>query len=260
MPEGHTIHRLARDHTTWFAGQALTIKSPQGRFVQNAERINGKTLKHVSACGKHLFYQFTKGPMLHLHLGLYGKFRVHDNPAPDPKGAVRIRIIGTERTLDLNGPNQCELIDRPAYDEILDRLGPDPLRDDADPDRAWDRITDSRAPIGQLLMDQSVIAGIGNIYRTEILWRQKIHPKHPGNELTRRQFNSIWKDAIKLMTDGEKYNKIITVDLEGIKPAKLGITERTNIYKQKHCPTCNCVIHKFELASRSVFACPQCQK
>lgn len=91
MPEGHTIHRMARDHGKWFAGQRLTVASPQGRFESEAQSLNGKVLKTVEAHGKHLYYVFTGGSVLHIHLGLYGKFRLFKNPPPEPRGAVRVQ-------------------------------------------------------------------------------------------------------------------------------------------------------------------------
>ena len=58
MPEGHTIHRIARDHQKWFAGQKLIVTSPQGRFEDEAQRVSGKKLREVTAHGKHLFYHW----------------------------------------------------------------------------------------------------------------------------------------------------------------------------------------------------------
>ena len=99
MPEGHTIHRLARDHQKFFSGQKLIITSPQGRFESEAKKLSGKRLQSVEAHGKHLFYNFagrskSSPTRVHVHLGLYGKFRLHKNPAPEPRGAVRVRMIG----------------------------------------------------------------------------------------------------------------------------------------------------------------------
>ena len=114
MPEGPTLHRLARDHTALLAGRKLTITSPQGRFAEAAETISGRKLNRVEAWGKHIFYDFTGGRVLHVHLGLYGKYRVYEytmaDGAPEPKGAVRVRFSGPGATLDLNGPNQCEVM------------------------------------------------------------------------------------------------------------------------------------------------------
>jgi endonuclease-8 len=208
-----------------------------------------------------LFYRFANAPTLHVHLGLFGKFRTHGNPPPDPRGAVRVRFEGKKKTVDLNGPNQCELITKNVYQEIINRIGPDPLRDDADPSRAWERIHKSRTPIGLLLMDQSIIAGIGNIYRTEILHLLKIHPRTPGGEISLKQFNKIWKLAVKLLKLGVEHNRIITIDLKTLKTSieKTRRGKLFRVFKKPHCPDCGGEIEGFTLSSRKVFACPVCQ-
>jgi endonuclease VIII len=193
MPEGHTIHRIARDHRRWFAGQLIGLCSPQGRFEKESERLDGNLLQVVTAHGKHLFYHWSPQEIVHVHLGLYGKFRVHRNPAPEPRGEVRLRMIGQERSFDLNGPTCCELINDKQFRAIKGRLGQDPLSEDACPEKLWERICRSRSPIGTVLLNQSVIAGVGNVYRAEILFLLGIHPETPANELSREQFDSLWK-------------------------------------------------------------------
>ena len=110
MPEGHTVHRMAIDHTKWFADQIVNVSSPQGRFSEEAGELDGDTFLRADAHGKHLFHHWSSGKITHIHLGLYGKFRLQKNPAAAPRGAVRMRLVGHDRTLDLNGPNQCELL------------------------------------------------------------------------------------------------------------------------------------------------------
>jgi endonuclease-8 len=267
MPEGHTIHRLARDQTPLLVGQKLQICSPQGRFATGAQMLDGLRLHHIEACGKHLFYQFDQpetGPILHVHLGLFGKFRSRKRDGdslPEVRGATRIRFIAPTDVVDLNGPNQCEVIEPHEKQAIIDRLGPDPLREDADPKRAWNRIHNSRISIGQLIMDQSVIAGIGNIYRTELLFRAQLSPLMPGNQLSRQVFNRLWKDAVKLLNIGVKYNRIITVHLDKIsKPAsKLRYGEQTLIFGKSICPVCGGSITRFEISKRRAFRCDTCQ-
>jgi formamidopyrimidine-DNA glycosylase len=107
--------------------------------------------------------------------------------------------------------------------------GPDPLRADADPSRAWERIHSSRAPIGLLLMDQSVIAGIGNIYRSEILHLLKIHPRTPGEQITRKQFDQLWTLAKRLLELGVKHNRIITIDEKDL-PKNVERTPRNKLF------------------------------
>lgn len=272
MPEGHTIHRLARDHTKALAGQKLLVSSPQGRFADQAELIDGRTLTTIDAWGKHLCYWFeprrTRDEPLgmHIHLGLYGKFRLHKlsdkSPSPpEPKGAVRVRVVGQTAAFDLNGPNTCELVTREAWADIGDRLGEDPLRPDADPQRLWNRVSKSRAAIGAMLLNQAAFAGVGNIFRCDSLHACRIHPEREARSLSREEFDHLWKTITTMLEVGVKRNRIITVDaaLEGKPVSKLRRAESLRVYKKERCPTCASKVRSWEQAGRSVYACEACQ-
>ncbi|TWT97013.1 Endonuclease 8 1 [Botrimarina colliarenosi] len=270
MPEGHTLHRVARDHRRLFVGQQLTASSPQERFAEGAGVLSGRRLEGVEAVGKHLFYHWApKGrskaaDVLHIHLGLYGKFRLHkkrhEGAWPEPRGAVRLRIEGPDAAFDLNGPNRCELIDTAGYEAQLARLGPDPLRDD-DPERAWRRISKSKTPIGPLLMNQEVIAGVGNIYRCESLHLLGIHPERAGKDLDRSEFDALWRKLVELMRIGVKHNRILIADpaLVGKPRSRMTREEGLRIYKKANCPDCGSAIDQWTMAGRKVFACTTCQ-
>lgn len=262
MPEGHTIHRIARDHTRDFVGQKLKISSPQGRFTDEAKLLSGKQLKAVGAHGKHLYYEFPSGRLIHIHLGLYGKFRRHKIPPPEPRGAVRLRVIGKEKAFDLNGPNRCELITKKDWKQIQARLGPDPLRDDASPDDVWERVHKSKQAIGKLLMDQSVIAGVGNVYRAEVLFLHGIHPERRGLDLARDEFDALWKTICDLMAIGVKHNRIIIADPKEVGKPRSRMTrqERLLIYKHKICTKCDGKVDWWELGARKAYACKRCQQ
>jgi endonuclease VIII len=257
MPEGHTIHRAARDQRPMVAGKVLEVTSPQGRFSEGAARLDGQTCTGVDAYGKHLLYHFAHDETLHIHLGLFGRFRTAKVPAAEPRGEVRVRMVSASHVVDINGPNTCEVLDAAGRAALVARIGPDVLRADADPERAWARITRSRTAIGQLLMDQSVMAGIGNIYRSEILWRQKLHPETPGKQVEREAFDRIWADSVHLLEIGVKNNSIITVD--GVKKSRSRYGERVNIFGKPVCPACAADIRRFEMATRRVFVCETCQ-
>jgi endonuclease VIII len=257
MPEGHTIHRAARDQRPMLAGQILMVSSPQGRFEAGANALTGRACTQVEAYGKHLIYRFGDDRALHIHLGLFGTFRTGRHPVSEPRGAVRVRMISATHVVDINGPNTCEVLDGDGLAKLTGRIGPDVLRADAVPDLAWERITKSRTPIGQLLMDQSVIAGIGNIYRSEILWRQKLRPQIPGRRIDRATFDRLWGDAVHLLAIGVKHNAIITVEAGAASKSKYG--ERVNIFNKAHCPSCAAAITAFDMAGRRAFMCETCQ-
>jgi endonuclease VIII len=259
MPEGHTIHRAALDQTKMLVGKVLDVSSPQGRFMEGAALLDGQKCTGVEAYGKHLIYRFANGLALHIHLGLFGVFKTAKAPAAEPVGAVRIRMISNTHVVDINGPNTCDILEGAELAALIARIGPDVLRADADAELAWTKITKSRASIGQLLMDQSVMAGIGNIYRSEILWRQKLHPEMPGRNLQREAFDRVWTDSVHLLKLGVKHNAIITRehDVESGKKSKYG--ERFNIFNKSHCPDCSTEIRVFEIATRRAFMCETCQ-
>ena len=238
-------------------GQTLDIASPQGRCWEGAALIDGQLCSGIEAYGKHLLYGFANDLTLHIHLGLFGQFRTSKRPSPEPRGAVRVRMVSQSHVVDINGPNTCEVLDTAEVAALIARIGPDVLRADADPDRAWAKITRSRVTIGQLLMDQSIIAGIGNIYRSEILWRQHVHPKTPGKAIARAVFDAIWHDAVHLLQIGVEKNAIITVSTA--KPGRTRYRERVNIFGKSACPACAGPIERFELAGRRAFVCKVCQ-
>ena len=127
MPEGHTLHRLARLHQRKFGGQPVAVSSPQGRFDDGAARVDGRVLRRASAYGKHLFHHYAGGPIVHVHLGLYGAFTELVPPMPLPVGEVRMRMVGADFGTDLRGPTACEVLDEAQVDAVIARLGPDPV-------------------------------------------------------------------------------------------------------------------------------------
>ena len=257
MPEGHTIHRAAIDHHKVLAGDKLTVQSPQGRFAEGAQHLSGKVCIAVEAFGKHLIYRFEAGDSLHIHLGLFGKIRKHKLPLKEPRGAVRVRLISDTHAIDINGPSICEVLNIEALMKLTARVGPDVLRSDANPDLAFERISKSKSSIGSLIMNQSVMAGIGNIYRTEILWRQAVHPETLGKNIDRKTFDRIWNDARALLTLGVKHNAIITK--KGAGRFKSKNRENVNIFAKESCPDCKGEIRRLEINGRRAFVCEICQ-
>ncbi len=268
MPEGHTIHRLAALHNPMLGGRKLAVTSPQGRFAEGAAQVDGQKLIDVQPHGKHLFYRFNNGRWVHVHLGLHGAFRTLPVPAkgrplPAAVGAVRMRLVGGTGIVELTGPTACETLDGTGVRKIHDRLGPDVLDPAADADRVWDRVHKSRAPIGVLLMDQSVVSGIGNVYRAEVLYRQRVHPLVPGSALTRAQFDRLWAESVRLLRVGVDVGHIVTVDpadVSGRPPEQSTGDNRFLIYRRPACRRCGAPVMQFTLAGRDCFVCPNEQR
>jgi endonuclease-8 len=263
MPEGNEIHRFARDHAGWFAKKRVRVDAPNGRFAEGASMLDGLRLRAVDAYGKHLFYDFGTDRQLHVHLGLYGWFWDGAMPLPEPKGALRLRIYTAERWIELRGPTACEVLDDHSREMIEARIGPDPLRADADPGRAIARLQKSKTAIGALLMDQAAIAGIGNIYRAELLFRANLNPYVPGTRVAPETLRELWNDAVALMPAGMRDRRIVTTR-PADRPHPKGRARRGEthyVYRRRGLPclVCTTPIESAVMVGRNVFWCPNCQ-
>lgn len=319
MPEGHTVHRLADAFEQGFGGRRVRVSSPQGRFAAEAERLDGQVLVDAEAVGKHLLLGFAPSAdtaptdpavsFVHVHLGLYGSWTFAGDAgfasapaigAPRrrvgevegdldveqgwrrlvPRATVRVRIAGPDGLADLTGPTACELYDATQREALLTRLGPDPLRRDADPSRFVQKVRRSRSGIGVLLMNQDVIAGAGNIYRAEALFRARLDPFVPGEHLTASLVEGIWEDLSALMDYGARTGRIVTTEPEhrdiearivdrsrGTRqngdddPAVVPREKSFYVYHRQTlpCRLCATTVRSAELAGRTVFWCPRCQ-
>ncbi len=263
MPEGHTLHRLAREQQKLFGRQVVRASSPQGRFAEGAALIDGRVLQRTEANGKHLLHYYEGSVALHIHLGLYGKFTTGTGEPPPPIGALRLRLRADSHWADLRGATACELIEPAEIATLFARLGPDPLRRDADPTRAYQRISRSRTSVAALLMDQQVIAGIGNVYRAELLYRHRLDPFLPGNELGLDTWMEMWLDLVDLMRAGVRVGRIETLRSED-RPRKRGPLRRDEagyVYRRAGlpCRVCGTEIRTQLLVGRNLFWCPYCQ-
>lgn len=292
MPEGHSVHRLARQFGSVFSGERLAVSSPQGRFTAGAALLDGATLRSALAHGKQLFLRFDGDRVLRVHLGLYGAWtfggdatfrgassigaprRVGESeqpadddgapPAyagpPEPVGAVRVRLVSAHGWADLRGPTACEVITTAEEKVARAKLGPDPLQPDADGSVFGRKVMSSITPVGIQLMNQGVIAGIGNIYRAEVLFLQGINPWRPGKQLRDDEAAGIWADTVRVMKNGVREGRIITTTAE----ARQGRPKRSApnyVYKRtgEPCRRCGTPILTAVMAARNVFWCPRCQ-
>ncbi|MGO3648618.1 Fpg/Nei family DNA glycosylase [Agrococcus casei] len=322
MPEGHTIHRIARQFSANFVGRRASVTSPQGRFAVGAAELDGQQMTDARAVGKHLLLQFG-GDWLHVHLGIYGAWdfsgeirsdaslylvggkasehtaagadgenedSLHSIGAPrksrvrmgeretgaalttwppEPVGQVRARIL-TETTLaDLRGPTVCEVIDDDGVTALIQRLGPDPLapfETHAQAQRRFvDRLRRSRQPVGQLLMDQSVVAGIGNIYRAEMLFRARMSPHRPGAKVTVEEAESLWRDWVRLLKIGVETGLMLTMSGLRGKAKQDAIDNREDrhwVYKREGlpCRVCGTAVSLETMQQRKLYWCPSCQQ
>jgi endonuclease-8 len=301
VPEGNEIHRWAERHAAAFVGKAVRVDGPQGRFT-DADVIDGRKLVNVMAVGKHLGYDFGKDRILHIHLGLQGDFTEGSGPLPEVRGALRLRMwnaaalkkpaapgvskrhgwyseddgtghIAPEKVawVELRGPMDCTIYTQEKWEKLLARLGPDPLNGDG-PEEFIEKVRKSKKAIGALLMDQTTAAGVGNIYRAELLFRARLSPFVAGKDVPETTLRAIWKDARPLMKAGMVDRRIVTTlpkDRPSAGRSKAMKDEGSRIPKDEahyvyrrhgqECFICGTKILKKDMAGRNLYWCPVCQ-
>lgn len=315
MPEGHSVHRIARQFDDLFVGTRPTLTSPQGRFTSGAALLSGRELIESQAVGKQMFLRFEENLWMRVHLGIYGawdfirapqlpessltrantvldeagedslasigaprrtRLRIaeseqeteghHESFPPDPVGQVRVRFLTDAALADLRGPTACEVLTETEVEAVLARLGPDPAQENGPEAEARfvERAKRKRTPIGQVLMDQSVIAGVGNVYRAELLFRAEIDPHTPANALSEEQLHALWLDWAYLLDIGIRVGQMMTRD--GLSDAAYERAlrrraERHWVYKREGMPCLRCGTNiALELmANRKLYWCPGCQ-
>ncbi|MCM3696761.1 Fpg/Nei family DNA glycosylase [Microbacterium oleivorans] len=329
MPEGHSVHRIARQFDRNFVGRTVSASSPQGRFAEGAAVLDGRTATQARAVGKQMFLEFDGDVWLRVHLGIYGAWDFAGEILLDPTiasangrmgqtnqrgvdpvfddagenslasigaprrargavrmseqtrgltdqtdaewpppviGQVRLRLLTGSTCADLRGPTACEL---QTVDEMLATvaaLGPDPLVDDVaeGEERFVAAVRRKPTPIGQLLMDQKVVSGIGNVYRAEMLFRANLNPHTPGREVPEDTVRALWRDWVRLLAIGVETGQMMTMDdldPEAYRRAMAHRDDRHWVYHRAGlpCRVCGTAIVLEEMAARKLYWCPRCQ-
>jgi len=260
MVEGHQCHRVAHHHRNVLLGKKFQASSPNGRFVAGAKAIDGQKLQRIEVIGKNLFYFFGPTAVLHFHFGMSGAFKTFNLPGEEPKPTTRLRLVNEEEDIVAHlSAMTVNIGAADLYEEKLKALGPDPLREDADKERFWQKVSQSKKPIGLMLMDQSCLGGIGNIYRAEILFQSRLHPEQPANTVPREKFEELWSWCVLDLQRGFKTGSILTVSPADAK--RLGAPwTRRYVYNHQSCGECGGPIKTWDMANRTVYACEVCQQ
>ncbi|MGH9265343.1 MAG: Fpg/Nei family DNA glycosylase, partial [Acidimicrobiales bacterium] len=142
---------------------------------------------------------------------------------------------------------------------LIGGLGVDPLSRDPDEERAWKAVTSHPGPVGAALLDQSVIAGVGNVLRAESLFRSGLHPSRPASSLDRGDFDRLWASLVDLMHQAVDDGRIISAPLTPAERATVPEGDGRMVYKQSHCRACGTPVESWTLDGRTAYACPSCQ-
>ncbi len=258
MPEGDTIHRAAAHIATALAGRVpeeVLTPHPRHRMDGWAERLRGRAVRSVDAHGKHLFLRFDGGLTVHSHLrmtGLWGVYRRGQRWRRAPRRAWLVLRSGDWDVVEFDGPVLDLMSDfRARSDPRIVALGPDVLGEDSDSASFLTRLrsADPGRAIGDALLDQHVVAGIGNLWKTELCFAARINP---------------WRE-VSAVDDDEAVQLIELAGELMRRAAREGNAARPRaIYRRAGlpCPRCGTTVRRRGQGenNRSTFWCPGCQR
>jgi DNA-formamidopyrimidine glycosylase len=259
VPEGNTILRLARAHNRDLAGRRVAVSAAQKRFAKEARMVDGRVFERAEARGKHLFHHWRGGPIVHVHLGMFGDFYRRAAPPPPPRPSVRMRLGTSEATWDLIGPPTCEIVTKEERAAILARLGPDPLSAKPDSERVFARLRRTDVPIAHALLDQRILAGVGNIFRAEALFVDGIHPLRPASSLAPAELARLWATIRRMMRRAVRRERIFTLEPADRPRGRRRDARSLYVYQEDACLRCGGRIRSFPLSGRTMYACETCQ-
>lgn len=266
MPEGQVSHRNAVVLTDAIAGRPLArVDAPQPRLAPQRipERLAGDVLDRMEARGKHHLFRFRSGRVLHSHLRMGGVWRVYPAGAEVPRGGLWLALVTDRATVaQYRGP-VITLLEPGDPIPQVDALGPDLLADDADPAAIGARLLalEPSRQVGEAIMDQRVMSGIGNVYKSETLFLAGIDPWREVGTLSPHEAASIGSIGAELLAMGVRDRGRIRTYRPPLGTARPG--ERTWVYgrRGRPCRDCGAPVRSRGQgdANRTTYWCPACQ-
>lgn len=260
MPEGHSVLRWSRELAVLVGQPLLDVELPR-RLRGREKELLGRVVTAVEPRGKHLLIHLSGGRVLHCHAMMWGDWRVGPPGLPGRDGRTRLRLrTPTAEAVFASGPlveilREADL----AAHARLSALGPDILASPFDAAEAERRLR--RRPereIGEALLDQEALAGIGNVFKSETLFRRRMHPRRRIRDIGDADFRGLWREAIRLMrTSAKDPGSIVTL------PARKRRSGETRwVYRRagRPCLVCGTPIESLTQAGRETYYCPRCQR
>lgn len=263
MAEGHSILRWARALRPLVGQQLIQVDLPR-RWADRAAELPSQHLREIQTLGKHLLLHLSKGMALHCHAMMYGSWQF-GKPGmklqkPEKNVRLRLRAMNNEAVF-FNGP----VVELLTAEELqthkrLASLGPDILHPDFDRDEAWERLQRAPGrPIGDALLDQTIVAGIGNIFKSEGLFLAGLDPRAAVASASRAQVERLWDLLIPVMlANAARSGPVVTLNRNLRR-----VGERYWAYRRtgRLCFRCNSVIEMVRQGQlrRTTYFCRRCQ-
>lgn len=261
MPEGDTVWRTARRLHEALAGREIVESDLRWPSLATTDLTGRRTLEVVSR-GKHLLHRVEGGLTLHSHLRMEGQWRIEATSGLKPgwrrSPDLRVLVAAADWTALGLRLGMLDLVETRREDEVVGHLGPDLLGPDWDATRAVDHLARAAMPIGEALLDQRNLAGLGTLWTAETLFVLRIHPWATASELDLSTLEQVVDRARRLIDRGRR-------DAVQSSTGSLARGESTYVHGRsgRPCRRCGATVRVALIGEptreRTMFYCPSCQ-
>ncbi|WP_404377729.1 endonuclease VIII [Vreelandella aquamarina] len=271
MPEGPEIRRAADRIEKQIGGKVLDdVWFAFPELSSQASSLIGIKVTAVDTRGKAMLIRFANQRVLYSHNQLYGVWKLHaEDKPPNTSRSLRVRLVAEGKAASLYSASDISLwrVDELAHHPFLARLGPDLLSQQVSADDVKERLlmpAFKRRSLGALLLDQGLVAGLGNYLRSEILFFSQLHPKQRPSDLTDEQLTLLSSHIVDTtrtayrtagVTNQEAWIEQAIASGEPRRQWRFSVFERAGL----SCHRCGSIIERMMVGSRRLYRCPQCQ-
>ncbi len=261
LPEVQTIIKGLKEKV--LGKEILKIQELRsGTIISNSSINSLGTINSISRRGKYILIQTSKDFKLVIHLRMTGKL-IYETDLAKTSNHARAELVFNDNTKlifnDVRTFGKIQILKINEEIEAFQKLGVEPLSDEFDARYLKNKLKNRIAPIKNILLDQRVIAGLGNIYVAEILFRSKIDPRVPGNRLKKKQLENIVSETKTVLQEAIKHNGTTISDYRSVEDKAGEFQNFLKVYRKEYCE-CGHQIKKIKQAGRSTYYCPVCQK
>lgn len=283
LPEVETIRRVLEEKVVGRKIVKVELRIPKltatrlhrdlrGQEAVLRTRLTGRRIAAVRRRAKYLVLDLDQGRLI-IHLGMTGQiFAAPAGPLP-VNGLPLLPDKHTHVVLRLTGPmcvyfrdirqfGRLRLVSDPEEERLFARLGPEPLGRAFSPQTLRQGFSGKKAPVKALLLNQQVVAGLGNIYADEALFRARIHPQTPGRRITPGQARTLHQAIRQTLSEAIRFRGTTMSDYYDPESRKGGFQDRLQVYGRpgEPCPNCGRPLRKSRIAQRGTHWCAHCQK
>ena len=271
MPELPEVETVVRELSNEICGDSISSveifrSNPivQGDLEKFQKQLIGKTFKHVFRRAKYLIFQLQPSGHMVAHMRMTGKFVVCD-PIGIPSKYNRVWFHLSSGRLMIFDDVRCfgtlEVFEKLSDSKSLNKLGIEPFSEDLNVNYFISKVSSSKREVKSILLDQQIIAGLGNIYVSEILFRSKISPLRSSETISNKEWSQIIKNTQSVLEEAIENNGTTISDFRRVDDKTGKFQKFLKVYDKKEhpCPDCGIPIKRIVQQQRSTFYCPECQ-